>query len=241
MLGTRFVATIECLAHPVYKREVIAAHARDTALTMCFQDGWPALYRALRNRMMPQMRSRWIPGPSPTRNLSAEATWLPKPTCYEKTTETVRWKVSSWRRCHLSKGASYPQILRTRLIFRPEFVAHGDGTPRGGKQPMQKLLLLRDRPTAVFCYNDMTALGALAAIEGRGIEAPRQISVSGFDDLFFSSYLRPPLTTIRQPMRKIGAQAMTLLLQLLAGQPVGRIVTVKGQLIVRSSTASPPA
>jgi nitronate monooxygenase len=50
MLGTRFVATIECPAHPVYKREVVAAHARDTALTMCFQDGWPALHRALRNR-----------------------------------------------------------------------------------------------------------------------------------------------------------------------------------------------
>src|ERR1043166_8322993 len=50
MLGTRFVATLECPAHPVYKRELVAAHAGDTALTMCFQDGWPALHRALRNR-----------------------------------------------------------------------------------------------------------------------------------------------------------------------------------------------
>jgi nitronate monooxygenase len=50
MLGTRFVATIECHAHPAYKREVVDAHARDTALTICFQDGWPAMHRALRNR-----------------------------------------------------------------------------------------------------------------------------------------------------------------------------------------------
>ena len=50
MLGTRFVATIECHAHPAYKRELVAAHARDTALTICFQDGWPAMHRALRNR-----------------------------------------------------------------------------------------------------------------------------------------------------------------------------------------------
>src|SRR5690242_18204634 len=50
MLGTRFVATIESHAHPAFKREVVAAHARDTALTICFQDGWPAMHRALRNR-----------------------------------------------------------------------------------------------------------------------------------------------------------------------------------------------
>jgi hypothetical protein len=50
MLGTRFVATIESSAHPDYKRALVAAYARDTALTICFQDGWPALHRALRNR-----------------------------------------------------------------------------------------------------------------------------------------------------------------------------------------------
>src|SRR5437867_13441185 len=71
---------------------------------------------------MPRMRSRWIPGGSATRKLSAEANWLPKPTCYEKTTETVRWKVSPWRRCHLSKGASYPQIPPTRQKFRRALV-----------------------------------------------------------------------------------------------------------------------
>src|SRR5437667_7100281 len=50
MLGTRFVATIESNGHPVYKQAILAAHAQDTALTVCFQDGWPATHRALRNR-----------------------------------------------------------------------------------------------------------------------------------------------------------------------------------------------
>ena len=63
MLGTRFVATIECPAHPVYKREVVAAHARDTALTMCFQDGWPALHRALRNRTFVMWEAAGCPSP----------------------------------------------------------------------------------------------------------------------------------------------------------------------------------
>jgi nitronate monooxygenase len=50
MLGTRFVATIESNGHPAYKHAMLAAHAQDTALTVCFQDGWPATHRALRNR-----------------------------------------------------------------------------------------------------------------------------------------------------------------------------------------------
>ena len=50
MLGTRFVATIESNGHPVYKQAILEAHAHDTALTVCFQDGWPATHRALRNR-----------------------------------------------------------------------------------------------------------------------------------------------------------------------------------------------
>src|SRR6266700_6162775 len=50
MLGTRFVATIESNGHPAYKQAILEAHAQDTALTVCFQDGWPATHRALRNR-----------------------------------------------------------------------------------------------------------------------------------------------------------------------------------------------
>lgn len=50
MLGTRFVATVESNGHPAYKQAMLAAHAQDTALTVCFQDGWPATHRALRNR-----------------------------------------------------------------------------------------------------------------------------------------------------------------------------------------------
>jgi nitronate monooxygenase len=63
MLGTRFVATIESNAHPAYKQAVIAAHARDTALTICFQDGWPAMHRALRNRTFVMWDSAGCPSP----------------------------------------------------------------------------------------------------------------------------------------------------------------------------------
>lgn len=137
--------------------------------------------------------------------------------------------------------AGYREALaEADLPFRPELVAHGDGEPRGGMQAMQKLLSLRERPTAVFCYNDMSALGALRALQRRQIQVPQEVSLVGFDDLFFASYMQPPLTTIRQPMRKIGRHAMTLLLRLLAGEQVEEMVAVKGKLIVRSSTAGVP-
>ena len=63
MLGTRFLATVESNAHPAFKQAVIAAHARDTALTLCFQDGWPATHRALRNRTFVMWDAAGCPSP----------------------------------------------------------------------------------------------------------------------------------------------------------------------------------
>jgi nitronate monooxygenase len=62
-LGTRFLATIESNAHADFKRAVIAAHAQDTALTICFQDGWPATHRALRNRTFVMWDAAGCPSP----------------------------------------------------------------------------------------------------------------------------------------------------------------------------------
>lgn len=63
MLGTRFVATVESNAHPAYKQAVVAAHAKDTALSVCFQDGWPATHRALRNRTFIMWDAAGCPSP----------------------------------------------------------------------------------------------------------------------------------------------------------------------------------
>jgi len=63
MLGTRFVATIESNAHQDYKQALVTAHAHDTALTICFQDGWPALHRVLRNRTFVKWERAGSPSP----------------------------------------------------------------------------------------------------------------------------------------------------------------------------------
>ncbi len=115
-----------------------------------------------------------------------------------------------------------------------------DGKPEEGQRVMRQLLSQRDRPTAVFCYNDMTAIGALRAATTRRLRVPEDLSIVGFDDLFVASYVNPPLTTIRQPMRSMGQQAMKVLMRLLNGQKTDEVISVKGRLIVRSSTAPPP-
>ncbi len=137
--------------------------------------------------------------------------------------------------------AGYRQALeRAGLTFQPELIVHGDGKPEGGMRAMEHLLRLSPLPTAVFCYNDMTALGALRVARMRGLRVPADISLVGFDDLFIASYTEPPLTTIRQPKRQMGQRAMELLLQLLRGEDSQQTIWMQGELIVRNSTAPPP-
>lgn len=124
--------------------------------------------------------------------------------------------------------------------FLPEYVTHGNGKPEGGQAAMATLLAASPAPTAVVCYNDMTALGALRAIAAHGLRVPGDISVTGFDDLFVAQYSAPPLTTVRQPMREMGRLAFETLTKLLAGFESQPIIKVPGELIVRESTAAPP-
>ena len=130
-------------------------------------------------------------------------------------------------------------LVEAGIPFRPELLAHGDGRPRAAAQAMKRLLVLPERPTAVLCYNDMSAMGALYAASQSGICVPRDLSVVGFDDLYFARYLSPPLTTIRQPKRSMGRQATRLLFDLLEGKMVEASIAVKGRLIIRAS-ATPP-
>lgn len=141
----------------------------------------------------------------------------------------------------MERLTGYRETLEeTDLGFDPQLVAHGDGTPDGGTKAMRHLFSLTERPTAVFCYNDREAIGAMRAVREQGLRVPRDISIAGFDDLFLSSYTDPPLTTIRQPKREMGSQAGEILLQILAGaRPESRMTT--GVLVIRESTARPRA
>lgn len=96
-------------------------------------------------------------------------------------------------------------------------------------------------PTAAFCFSDQMALGVLAACREHGVRVPHDFSVVGFDDLSSSRYLSPPLTTIAQPMREIGMRAVNLLLAIIAATQTPLQQTLDFSLMLRGSTAPPPA
>jgi LacI family transcriptional regulator/LacI family repressor for deo operon, udp, cdd, tsx, nupC, and nupG len=79
---------------------------------------------------------------------------------------------------------------------------------------------LRERVTAAFCFNDMHAVGALLACREAGIAAPEDVSIVGFDDVDTARYVTPPLTTVHQPKLRLGQIAISMLLRLMADQPV---------------------
>ena len=136
--------------------------------------------------------------------------------------------------------SGYRQIVEEADIgFAPELVVHGDGGPEGGMRAVTRLLALPDPPTAVFCFNDMQALGALRAARERGLKVPSDLSVVGLDDLYLSSYTDPPLTTVQQPKQEMGRLAAQMLLELLSGKNPDSRITITGKLVVRESTASP--
>lgn len=126
------------------------------------------------------------------------------------------------------------------LPFMPELVVYGDGSPEGGMEATAQLLALApDRPTAIFCYDDMTALGAVRQARALGLGVPEDLSVIGFDDLSIVQYTDPPLTTIRQPMSDMGRLAMETVLDIIGGSSSNHNIKMPGELIIRGSTAPP--
>jgi len=97
---------------------------------------------------------------------------------------------------------------------------------------------LDGRATAIFCYNDMTAIGLLMACREQGISVPEELSVVGFDDIKIASYVSPTLTTVCQPKLELGRLATEVMLDLLHNRP-GKNHLLEPELIIRASTAMP--
>jgi LacI family transcriptional regulator len=119
--------------------------------------------------------------------------------------------------------------------------ASGSFTLESGYSQMQALLA-GEAPTAVCAGNDLLAMGVLNAAAERGLRVPDDLSVVGYDDIAYAAFTSPPLTSVHQPGRVMGTETARLLLSRLEGydgEP--RRVVVHPQLVVRGSTAPPPA
>ncbi len=129
------------------------------------------------------------------------------------------------------------------LPHKKSWIARGGYTMENGRKAMETLLGLEDPPTAVFCYNDMMAIGALKAAREMGFRVPEDISVVGFDDIAEASFTSPALTTINQAKFDMGQQGMKLLLSLINEQPMEALEIVSPldvELVIRESTGVAP-
>ena len=109
-------------------------------------------------------------------------------------------------------------------------------SPELGYPGVQQLLMRRRDFTAVLCFNDITAIGCMRALHDAGLRVPDDVSVFGFDDIQFANYSVPRLSTIRQPLREMGALAANILLKKMAGKRHPDTVKVDPELMVREST-----
>lgn len=136
-------------------------------------------------------------------------------------------RITGYRRALGEAGLSVDESL----------IIRGDYHAQSGMEITNSLLKMEPRPTAIFALNDLMALGALRAAAEAGFSVPRDLAVVGYDDLELARFTNPPLTTIAQPKKEIGTQAVGLLASRIAqrSRPPSRLV-LPPELIVRRST-----
>jgi DNA-binding LacI/PurR family transcriptional regulator len=138
---------------------------------------------------------------------------------------------------------TYREFMRDRFGGVPEeYVQSTKNSYKGGYKATKRLLSLPTPPTALFAMDDMMAIGALGAAMDMGWAVPADLSIVGFDDMEVAAYVRPALTTVRQPMEELGRKAVELLLTMIEGEapcdPCPRLV-LEPELIIRASCGPP--
>jgi LacI family transcriptional regulator len=129
--------------------------------------------------------------------------------------------------------ARHPQA---RLAGRSE----GRFAALSGQLAVREILAAREAPDAIVCANDQTAIGAIRQLQATGLRVPDDIPVTGFDDVYLGAMLSPPLTTVHQPMRRLGERGCSLLLERIADPSLPRRVErLPTSLVVRESCGCP--
>ncbi len=134
-------------------------------------------------------------------------------------------------------GGHLAALAEAGELGDPGLVRHGEPAAKTGVWAGGELLDLRPRPTAIACFNDKVAVGVMEAAGARGLRIPRDLSVTGFDDIDVSRATTPRLTTVRQPLQEMGRTAVTMLMRQLDGHAHEALsMELETRLVVREST-----
>ena len=128
----------------------------------------------------------------------------------ERVTGTASERLRGYKRALRRAGLRFDQEL---VVGVPHFER------RDGYAGMQRLLALSDPPDAVFCFNDLMAIGALHACVEAGVRVPRDIAIIGFDNIAETRYANPPISTIAPDLTTLCREALTLLIRRINGDP----------------------
>jgi LacI family transcriptional regulator len=143
--------------------------------------------------------------------------------------DSSREREKGFRDAMAAAGVGVDESLVTESRYDPDIAT----------QKARELLEREDRPTAIFCANDVTAMRATRVAHDLGLDVPGDVSIIGFDDIPEASLNNPPLTTVRQPLGEMGREAMAMLLDLLAGRDREQHLRMRTELVVRESTGAP--
>lgn len=142
---------------------------------------------------------------------------------------------------YVKRFNGFIRALKERNIEpRPDWIVNNSYFGQEeGYQAMKVLLTALERPTAVFVFNDLLAMGALRALLEKGIKVPEEMSIVGYDNIMPCAYTNPPLTTVEQPAFEKGAIAARLLIKLINEEPFEkRPILLPPKLIIRKSTCA---
>lgn len=128
-------------------------------------------------------------------------------------------------------------LSQTDAKLSTQTVKTGDYSTESGKKAMLEILSLKERPDLVFCSNDDMAIGALKACYEQGIKVPDEISLIGFDNIHYSQYTNPSLTTIERPINKMSRLGLSYLVQLMNGESFDqqKQIQLETQVVIRET------
>ncbi len=139
------------------------------------------------------------------------------------------------------KMIAYRQALDDAGIeYEPELIFTYDGTSQSSQAIAEQIVGMRNRPTAVFAWNDVNAIALMHALHDLGVRVPDDISIAGHDDIHLAGCVVPALTTVHWPMYELGQLSIRYLFGLRAGHAPEVLDVPPPRLIVRESTARPP-
>jgi len=144
---------------------------------------------------------------------------------------------NNWNSQHRLEGYKLA-LAEHNIPYDPELVYYADFNQQKAYSFMKEFLDTKKLVDAVFCANDLMAIGVICAIKEKNLKVPDDISVVGFDDIDIARYYEPPLTTVRQPFFEMGKKATEILLAQIENKTNEENFIFQGEIVIRKSTST---